>query len=265
MARSSRISYKARFVCLTALFFLFGFVGRVNAQTNYQSDYQFQLDQYRKNYAVYQLYRQDYLNHQTLANEQKAILASKDVLVSRELALANFYWLQSANLTSTKVDFPIVLQSISELNQIGQYHFDQSVAVTKIQTTEDLTNFTKESRKNISAYEGKTVRAQVVSKIAKLVQFQLEIKRAYDALLPLLEAKRSNLSVQNGLSQIESYSTQSNDLLLALSDNLTKLDINATRAEQVYEQASETLNQVRSLEQRLIDLIIELDTAHVQR
>ena len=54
---------------------------------NNLSDYQYQLDQYRINYAEYQLFKNDYENNPTLNNEQKAVLAAKRAIISRELGI----------------------------------------------------------------------------------------------------------------------------------------------------------------------------------
>ncbi|MBI1871936.1 hypothetical protein HYS10_00800, partial [Candidatus Collierbacteria bacterium] len=104
-------------------------VGRTG---NNLSDYQYQLDQYRINYAEYQLFKKDYENNPTLNNEQKAVLAAKQAILSRELALAYFSFVMVDGLKSAEVDYPIVNKAIGDISTIGQFHFNQRQEAQKL-------------------------------------------------------------------------------------------------------------------------------------
>lgn len=236
------------------------------AQTTQQTDYQYQLDQYRKNYSQYQIYLRDYKDESSLNNEQKAITAAKDTLRSRELALAHYYWWQSELVQFTKVDLPVVKQAISDFNDIGQYHYQQLGLIDNIVTRADLTSYTKKNRKDVDKQQLAITKNQTAAKIAKIVSIQLDIKRAFDAIIPQLESTKStNPSIQNGLDQVSDYSNQVNDLVNSLSEQTVKLDLDIKRAPQFFEDSTETLNQIHALQLKLINLIIELDTAYVAR
>lgn len=237
-----------------------------HAQTTQQTDYQYQLDQYRKNYSQYQIYLRDYKDESTLNNEHKAITAAKDTLRSRELALAHYYWWQSELVQVTKVDLPVVRQAISDFNDIGQYHYQQLGLIDKIVTRADLTSYTKKNRKEVDKQQLAITRNQTAAKIAKIVSIQLDIKRAFDAIIPQLEStKLTNPSIQNGLDQVGDYSNQVNDLVNSLSEQTSKLDLDIKRAPQFFEDSTDILNQIHLLQLKLINLIIELDTAYVAR
>lgn len=238
----------------------------VYSQTTQQTDYQYQLDQYRKNYSQYQILLKDYKDESSLNNEQKAITSAKETLRSRELALAHYYWWQSEIVQSTKVDLPVVKQAISDYNDIGQYHYQQLGSIDKIVTRSDLTSYTKKNRKDVDKQQLAITRNQTAAKIAKIIASQLDIKRAFDAIVPQLEStKVTNPSIQNGLDQVNEYSIQVNDLLNSLSESTIKLDLETKRSSQFYEDSTDVLNQVHSLQLKLINLIIELDTAYVAR
>ncbi len=248
------------------LIFSLVFVPLVYAQTTQQTDYQYQLDQYRKNYSQYQILLRDYKDESSLNNEQKAINIAKETLRSRELALAHYFWWQSEIVQASKVDLPVVKQAISDYNDIGQYHYQQLGSIDKIITRSDLTSYTKKNRKELDKQQLAITRNQTAAKIAKIVAFQLDIKRAFDAIIPQLElTKANNPSVQNGLDQVNEYSIQVNDLVNSLSESTTKLDLENKRPSQFYEDSTDVLNQIHALQLKLINLIIELDTAYVAR
>ena len=78
------------------------FVPQVIAQTSPYTDYQYQLDQYRKNYAQFVLLKKDYLNNNTLDNEQKALLAVESTIKSRELTMFSFAQMLKLSIIETE-------------------------------------------------------------------------------------------------------------------------------------------------------------------
>ncbi len=237
-------------------------VGRTG---NNLSDYQYQLDQYRINYAEYQLFKKDYENNPTLNNEQKAVLAAKQAILSRELALAYFSFVMVDGLKSAEVDYPIVNKAIGDISTIGQFHFNQSQEAQKIVTKADITSFTKNYLEQVAKQKDIFAHAQVAGKIGALIRLQQEAKRAFDSLLPKLEVNMDNINVQNGLGQIKSYSGQINDQIEALAKNTAEISLENKDAQQFYDESGLVLSQIRALQNRLINIIIELDTNYASR
>lgn len=229
------------------------------------SDFQYQLDQYRINHAEYQLFKKDYENNPTLNNEQKAILAAKRAIASRELALAYFSFVMVDSLKSAEVEYPIVNKATGDMSTIGQFHFNQSQEAQKIITKTDITNFTKNYLEQVAKQKDIFAQAQVAGKIAGLIRLQQEAKRAYDALLPRLEANMDNVNVENGLGQIKSYSGQINDQIEALAKKTSETSLENKDAPQLYDESGLVLAQIRALQNRLINIIIELDTNYASR
>lgn len=229
------------------------------------SDYQYQLDLYRINYAEYQLLKKDFENNPTLNNEQKAVLAAKQAIVSRELALAYFSFVMVDGLKSAEVDYPVVNKAINDMSTIGQFHLSQSREAQKVVTKADITNFTKNYLEQVAKQKDIFAHAQVAGKIASLIHLQQEAKRAYDALLSRLETNMDNLNVQNGIGQIKSYSGQINDQIEALAKRTGEVNLENIDAQQFYDESGLVLSQIRTLQNRLINIIIELDTNYASR
>lgn len=252
---------------LLGLFFftLAGGLLPIFAQNTQYSDYQFQQDLYRKNYATYQLFLKDYLSDSSLNNEQKAIQAAKEALKYRESTLSHFYWWQAEILNASQIDLPIVKQSISDLNTVGQYHYAQSQDTSLINTKSDLKKFTLDNRKQVDQYDIITVKSQVIIKLARLVQFQNDLKRAYDYLNDKLDAQKDILTVKNGLEQIFTNANKANELLEKLTVKINDLDLSELRQSQFFEKSVESMTIIKSLQSRSIDIIVELDTNYVAR
>ena len=235
------------------------------AQANNLSDYQYQVDQYRSNYAEFQILKNDYQTNPTLNNEQKAILAAKQTIAARELAMAYYALILIDKLKSTGVVYPIVDAAITDLGVIGQFHFKQSQDVAKVITKSDLAQFTATHLTTLASQADKLGHAQVAIKIAELIQIQNDAKLAYDSILPGLKTKTAHVNVKNGLDQIVSYSQQINDQISALSQKTTETGLSEINLNQYFEGVSLSLNQIRALQSRLINIIIELDTVYVDR
>lgn len=239
--------------------------GQASAQsTPYLSDYNFQLDQYRKNYAEYQNFKNDYIAHPTLDNEQKAILSAKQTISSRELAWANFILALSDSIRGTGINYPLSEKAKTDLAVIAKYHFDQAVAVGGVVTRADLTTFTKNELKVTATHKLALTQAQVANKLVQLINFQTSAKAAYDSLLPKLTAVSDEVSVKNGLDQIQTSSIQINDQISTLAKKTGDLNVDQFSVDQFYSNSSEILIQIRASVNRLVNIIIDLDTNYVR-
>lgn len=234
------------------------------AQNTHLSDYQFQLDQYRKNYAEYQNFKSDYVSHPTLNNEQKAILSAKQTIIARELAWANYFLVLSDTVSDTQVNYPITNKAMTDLSTISKYHFGQAATAANIVTRADLTTFTKNELKVIVGHKLALTQAQVAGKLAQLIKFQIDAKAAYDSILPKLETVKDEVAVANGLDQILTGSTEINSQISALAQKTTDLNIEQFSQDQFYSDSSEVLVRIRASITRLVGVIIDLDTNYVR-
>lgn len=251
------------YTLLFAAYYLL-FAGPTLAQNTHLSDYQYQIDQYRRNYAEYQNFKNDYLAHPTLNNEQKAILSAKQTIVSRELAWANFVLILSDTISDTGVNYPLTDKAIVDLAAIAKYHFDQAGLVAKVVTRADLTTFTKNGLKATAGHKLALTQAQVASKLAQLIRFQTDAQVASDSILPKLEEVRDEVTVMNGLDQIQTLNTQISDQITLLSQKTGGLNVEQFSSSQFLSDSSEILVQIRANINRLISVIIDLDTNYVR-
>ena len=248
---------------ILALAFLFS-AGVVFAQSTYLSDYNFQLDQYRKNYAEYTNFKKDYDDRPTLNNEQKAILSAKQTIISRELAWANFYLVLSESISKPEINYPLITKATTDLTNIANDHFNQANKAGNIATRADLTNFTQDELVVLATHRLPVTQAQVANKLAQLIKFQIDAKTAYDSLVPKLEAVKNEVVVKNGLDQVQTYSAQINGQIEALAKKTTDFNLDESNQNQFYATASEALRGIRSLQNRLVAVIIDLDTNYVR-
>ena len=254
---------KKTLLFILALAFLFS-AGVVFAQSTYLSDYNFQLDQYRQNYAEYTNFKKDYDERPTLNNEQKALLSAKQTIVSRELAWANFYLVLSESISKPEVNYPLITKATTDLTNIANDHFNQANKAGNIATRADLTSFTQEELTALAAHRLPVTQSQVANKLAQLIKFQIDAKTAYDSLVPKLEAVKNEVVVKNGLDQVQTYSAQINGQIEALAKKTTDFNLDESNQNQFYADASEALRGIRSLQNRLVAVIIDLDTNYVR-
>jgi len=254
---------KKTLLFILALAFLFS-AGVVFAQSTYLSDYNFQLDQYRQNYAEYTNFKKDYDERPTLNNEQKALLSAKQTIVSRELAWANFYLVLSESISKPEVNYPLITKATTDLTNIANDHFNQANKAGNIATRADLTSFTQEELTALAAHRLPVTQSQVANKLAQLIKFQIDAKTAYDSLVPKLEAVKNEVVVKNGLDQVQTYSAQINGQIEALAKKTTDFNLDESNQNQFYATASEALRGIRSLQNRLVAVIIDLDTNYVR-
>jgi len=116
---------------------------------------------------------------------------------------------------------------------------------------------------------GRSVRSfelvdEPVRSIKQLIKFQIDAKIAYDSLVPKLEAVKNEVVVKNGLDQVQTYSAQINGQIEALAKKTTDFNLDESNQNQFYATASEALRGIRSLQNRLVAVIIDLDTNYVR-
>ena len=255
---------KKLFIVIFAAIFIFSASVALAQTTTYLSDYNFQLDQYRKNFAEYTNFKKDYDDRPTLNNEQKALLSAKQTIISRELAWANFYLVLSESIGKPGVTYPVINKAATDLTGIANYHFGQAGKAGNIATRADLTSFTQEELTVLASHRLPVAQSQVANKLAQLIKFQIDAKTAYDSIVGKLEAVKNEVVVKNGLDQVQTYSAQINGQIEALAKKTTGFDLNESNQGQFYRDSTETLRTVRNLQYRLVSIIIDLDTNYVR-
>lgn len=242
-------------LCLSLLFF----PPAVLAQNTPYSDYNYQLDRYRSNYAEFQVFLKDYQSKPSLNNEQKALLSAKQTLIHRELSMANFYLYLAGLIREGFIDQPVIARSLSELTDLSTYHFSQADAANKLLTKEELTGFTVSYLAKTATFKTAQARAQAANKLAQLLKFQQDLKRATAALEPTLASKKALVYVQSGLKQIDDFTVQIDDQLTAASKIIDEMNIEEGSLSNTYTKLTDNFISIRSLQNQMAEIIIELD------
>src|SRR3989344_2845596 len=137
------------------------------AQNTPTTDYQYQLDQYRRHYAEFKLFQKDYLNNNTLDNEQKAVLAAQSTLSARELTMASFVQILKQSIIDSRINLPLTISTINSLDSLSLSYQQQADAVKLIQTKKDLANFSQSYQPKLKTNQLILDTAQVVKKQAQ--------------------------------------------------------------------------------------------------
>lgn len=249
------------FFCLITLLFL---STPIFAENTPESDYQYQLSQYRRNYAEFQIYKKDFLANNTLDNEQKAILAAQNTIASRELTMASFIRILKQSIYNSQVNQPIFIEAQDSLDTLLDYHLEQSQNVTQIQTKKDLAEFTAKSQSQLANNQATIDSIQVVNKLSKLINFVEKIDKQYALLMPQLENKKNLALVASGIEEIEKNRVKINDDidLVVKQINIIKSSNLATRRKAT-ETANAALSRIQLNERLIINRLIDFDKNYV--
>ena len=241
------------------------FVPQVIAQTSPYTDYQYQLDQYRKNYAQFVLLKKDYLNNNTLDNEQKALLAVESTIKSRELTMFSFAQMHKLSILETESAGPLIDSTIGSIEAINAYYTQQAGLASSIQTKKDLAKFTADYREKLAQNQAIIDVAQVVNKVARLQQLNRQVIAEFDAIQPKLGTNRDIVLVQSALEEISGYQAK----ITAEFENTDKL-IESVKANYFYRtealtKIAKSISTIRDYEARCVDRLIDLDKNYVDR
>ncbi len=223
------------------------------------TDYNFQLDRYRGNYAQFQVLLKDYQAKPSLNNEQKALLSAKQTLIHRELTMANFYLYLASLIKENSLDHPVVARSLAELTDLTTYHFSQADAANKLLTKEELTGFTTSYLAKVKTFKTAQARSQAINKFAKLYRLQQDLKRAAAALEPSLSNKKALIYVQSGLNQVAEFTSSIDKALDEAASIIDQLNIEEGSLSNTYTKLSENFSSIRASQNQMAEVIIELD------
>ncbi len=251
------------FVAFVLVFFLFPvFPQLVSADS--KSDYEYQLGQYRKNYAEFNLLKQDYLNNPTLNNQQKSILSAKQVLLGRDLAKASYTRYLAELINSRQTAYEGLNDTLIKLAAATQYYSQQAILSQQIITPADLKNFTKTYLKETAPHDLSFVFAQTALKIAQMQRFQLDIKDGFKNLL-LKMPDPQPVALKARLEEIPNLTTDIDQKLVLFSQFIIPEEgLEGTFSESYFTPRIEKTIEIRSLQQKLLNQLIDIDLNYAQ-
>ncbi len=233
------------------------------AQNNPQSDYRYQLDQYRRYYSEYQIFKSDYLKNTSLDNEQKAMLSARSAIVARELTLSSLVRIISSSIRSYNLQHPAIIVSLSELNSLLDFYAQQANQAKTIQTKKELAKYTSNYLSSVSQNQVILDRAEIINKIAQILNSQQQADRAKAILDTQLKNRSSEALVRDGLDEAASLQSKIRSDISAVIKKAQLLNPK-TKQQNSLQKVSKQLSQINSLQLRLINRIIDLDTNYVK-
>jgi hypothetical protein len=236
----------------------------IHAENTPESDYQYQLSQYRRNYAEFQIYKRDYLANNTLDNEQKALLSAQNTIIARELTMASFTRMLKASIYSAQVDEPIFVEAQSSLDTLLNYYLDQSKSINNVQTKSELLEFSTKAQSQLKSNQAVIDSMQTVNKLAKLIYFVKKIDQQYALLKPQLENRKNLALVASGIEEIEKNKTKINDDITQVINqvNIMKNAETSTRRK-ASETATTALYRIQLNERLIVSRLIDFDKNYV--
>ena len=113
-----------------------------SVQATPQSDYEYQLTQYRKYNTEFKSLKEDNQKNPTLDNQQKALQAAKQTIISRDQTKIAYIDVILDSIRSQGLTQDHILQTEQDLVNAKAFYGSQITLVKEIVSVTDLTNFT---------------------------------------------------------------------------------------------------------------------------
>jgi hypothetical protein len=223
-----------------------------------QSDYEYQLTQYRRDNTEFTILKDDNQKNPTLDNQQKALQAARQTIISRDKAKITYIEVILNSIKSQKLTQDHVLQTEKELVKAQDFYRNQIVLAKNIITVEDLTNFTREYLKSQSSHQIKIIKSLAVNKTAILIRLQIGAKDAYNDLLPRINDK-SLVPVSAGLTKITQLADSINSKILSNTNTIKSSEVTVSGSKTFYRKQTEALSQIQNLQVDLINTLLDLE------
>jgi hypothetical protein len=244
---------------ISAFIFLSSALAPVSIFASAKSDYEYQYSQYRQNYIEYTILKKDFLENPTLDNQQKAVLAAKQTIASRDLAKAGFaaYLIELCNEKQTK--YSPVKPILDSLASAKSYFLSSAANSQSIVTPANLNTFSTDYAINTVPHDRSFRTGVIACKISELVRFQIESKNALDVILPKLSTPFST-PLQNRIDDLQTQGNKINDTINTLTDKFfTEEDAQNIDGENYFTDKSETIKKIKLLQIKWIDSLIDID------
>ncbi|HSV95048.1 MAG TPA: hypothetical protein VLH94_03705 [Spirochaetia bacterium] len=224
-----------------------------------KSDFEFQYSKYRQNYIEYSILKKDFLENPTLDNQQKAILAAKQTLSTRDLAKGSFAAYLLYLCQEKETNYAPIKPSIDALTQAKNFYLSEAYKSQSIVTAANLAEYTQNYITNTVTHD-KSLRSGVVAcKISQLVRFQIQSKNSLDFILPKL-AKPYSTALQTRITDIQDLGNKINDTINAFTTKFYSEEmLDNIDNESYFTNNSETVKKIQILQLKWIDSLIDID------
>ncbi len=230
-----------------------------NVFADAKSDYEYQYSQYRQNYIEYSILKKDFLENPTLDNQQKAILAAKQTMVSRDLAKGSFAAYLLFLCQDKQTNYAPIKPSIEAINQAKTFYLSEANKSQSVVTASDLVSYTQNYLTNTVTHDRSLRSGNVACKISQLVRFQIESKNAYDIILPKLTSPFS-AALKTRIDDLQTQGNKINDTINVFTNKLYSEEITDNiDNESYFTNNSETVKKIQNMQLKWIDGLIDID------
>ena len=249
---------------ILSIFSFFALISPSFVSADAKSDYDFQYGQYRQNYPEYALLKADYLNTPSLDNQQKAMLAAKQTIYSRDLVKASFAWYLLDLINSSKANYEPVQPIIISLSSSREFYMKEAQKSQSIVTQEDLKKFTAGYLKDVIHHDRMIKFGILANKITSLVRIQLDSKKALDTLSSKLPVPQPAILAER--IQELTNSSKAIDLKIdTIAKNLNIVDAEEEAdAEIFFNSRVEKIVEIQTLQLDWINRLIDIDKNYAQ-
>jgi hypothetical protein len=247
-----------RLLLITSLVLTF-FTASTTVFADAKSDYEYQYSQYRQNYIEYSVLKKDYLENPTLDNQQKAVLAAKQTLSSRDLAKANFAAYLLDLCQEKQTNYSPVKPILESLNTARNFFLAESEKSKSIVTPANLASYTQEYKLNTITHDRSFRTGVIACKISQLVRIQIQSKNALDVILPKLSTPFST-PIQTRINDIQALGNKINDTINTFTNKLFSAEeISSIDNDYYFSNKNETIRKIKTLQLKWIDSLIDID------
>ncbi len=239
------------FIFLTSVF-------TSSVQATPQSDYEYQLTQYRKYNTEFKSLKEDNQKNPTLDNQQKALQAAKQTIISRDQTKIAYIDVILDSIRSQGLTQDHILQTEQDLVNAKAFYGSQITLVKEIVSVTDLTNFTIEYLADQLPHQTQIIRSLATKKFAELIRIQLNANNAYNILLPKIPNK-TQTPVSAGLTKITKLAESINNNILSSVYTIKTSEITVSNSKNFYKKQTENLIQVRDIQLELVNTLIDLE------
>jgi len=224
-----------------------------------KTDYEFQYSKYRQNYIEYTVLKKDYLANPTLDNQQKAVLAAKQSIISRDLAKSSFAAFLYDRCQEKQTNYAPIKPTLDSLIIAKNFFLAQSEKSKSIVTPANLDQFTKEYLVEAVPHNRSFRTGVVACKISELVRIQTQSKNALDVILPKLATPFST-SIQARIDDIQILGNKINDAIDDFTEKLySEEELVNIDNDYFFTNKNETIKKIQTLQLKWIDSLIDID------
>jgi hypothetical protein len=239
--------------------FVFFVIFSTSVFADSRSDFDFQYSKYRQSYSEFSLYKTDYLSTSSLDNQQKALLAAKQAISTRDLTKASFAAYIRDLIAQNKLKYEPLLPVSAWLLESQQFFLNEASKGQSVVTMANLNDFDTKYNESFLKYEKYLKVGVVAQKVAKLKNLSLQQQNALNAQKAKMPETVS-VRVTERIALLESELTLISEKIDSMANFLISDEgMDNSDSEVFFTSKIDQLIEIRELQLSWMDKLIDLD------